>query len=375
MRALSYNLPEDASPMWKMPTNAPPRLVAVPARRVDDLPSGLVRSLREAPSCAATAGVFDVVELARMPAATRLVDGHSPDALEDVAVLAHEPGELLTTSEKPRSAAAPRLDLRSDELRGLVVVVTRAAHQVRTLADKLEARGARVVALPAIAIVPPADPSGLDETLRSVNTFDAVVFTSENGVVRAFERVRALGLDARHFAGRIVAAIGPGTASALAREGLRADLMPEEHIGEALALALNERLARGQRVAIVRATEARDVLPELLRAAGHEVVVTPAYTTERAFNAQRFASLVEASRGHTRVSITFTSASTARSVVEALDAASGRHLLAECIRASIGPVTSAELHRLELRATCEASPYTLDGVVDAIARAHREATP
>lgn len=339
--------------------NALPRLLAVPGRRVEDLPSGLLRMLRAAPSCAATELVFDLVELARIPAPTRRVAPSDSAAFSGVTLLAHGVDEHV--------AGLP-LD-GADDLAGTTVVVTRAAHQTRALAEKLEARGAAVIALPAIAIVPPEDPAALDSALRAVAIFDAVVFTSENGVARSFDRVRALGLDARLFAGRVVAAIGPGTAAALAREGLRADLMPEEHVGEALARDLDATLPRASRVLILRATEARDALPKLLREAGHAVTVVPAYTTERAFDAARFERVVARTlRERVRVAVTFTSASTARSVIEALDATESRQLLADCTLVSIGPITSAELRRLGLEVSCEASPYTLDGVVDALVR-------
>ena len=348
------------------PVNTPPRSLAVSGRRVEDLPSGLLRQLREAASCAATESVFDLVELARLPAPTQHAGPSDFAASGGVALVAHGVAEHL---------AAPRLDGTAD-LAGTTVVVTRAAHQVCALAERLEARGATVVALPAITIVPPSDPAALDAVLRAVAGVDAVVFTSENGVTRSFDRVRALGLDARHFAGRVVAAIGPGTAAALAREGLRADRMPQEHVGEALARDLDEALARGSRVLILRATEARDALPNLLREAGHTVTVVPAYTTERAFDAERFSRLVsKAARDRSRIAVTFTSASTARSVVEALDAAHSRQLLADCTRVSIGPITSAELRRLGLEVSCEASPYTLDGVVDALLRQQKSASP
>ena len=381
--------------MWTMPANAPYELIAVPGGRLADVPSGTLYALRQAAVCAATDAVFSLVELARMPAPTRRF-GSAPAvdfALEDrdLVVVAHAPEEFAGLCGAPgaRPSAAP--------LAGLCVVVTRAAHQALSLAEKLEAVGAEVTALPAIAIGAPADPSALDEALLTVEKCDAVIFTSENGVDRSFSRLRELGRDSRVFAGLLVAAIGPGTAAALARQGIRADCMPDEFVGEALARAVDARLSRGSRVRLFRATEARDALPVMLREAGHAVSVISAYTTLRAFDAARFSRLVRDHAGRAperRVVVTFTSASTVRSVVEALeeaipealeDAVSGAlpgamagamagatagatasEVLALCTLLSIGPITSAELARWGLRATLEASPYTLDGLVSAL---------
>jgi uroporphyrinogen-III synthase len=348
--------------MWTSPSPSPPRLLAVPARRVADLPLDVVRQLRAAKRCAATDAVFDVVELARMPLVTERIAAARMSSAADLGF------ELVAVGAEELASGSP-VTARPRPLEGLTVVSTRAAHQTGALAELLEAEGARVVALPAIAMVSPAEPERLDEALRSLETYAAVVFTSENGVLCTFERVRALGLDARAFAGRTVAAIGPGTAGALAREGLRADVMPEEHVGEALAAALVEALPPRSSVAILRATEARDALPRLLREAGHDVDVVPAYTTIRAFDAARFRAL-DAACGS--LAITFTSASTATSVVEALREARAFELLGRCTCVSIGPITTAALAEAGVVVNAEAKPYTLGGLVSALV-AHERA--
>ena len=82
------------------------------------------------------------------------------------------------------------------------------------------------------------------------------------------ERLGLAGLDARSLAGRRVAAIGPETAEALRRGGIEPDLVPAEYRAEGLVDALCARLDRGDAVLLVRAAEARDVLPRELEARG-----------------------------------------------------------------------------------------------------------
>ncbi len=348
--------------MWTLPANPDLALVAVNARRAEELSVGLAETLRSAPLCTATGDVFDVVELVRMPARTyRASEGGTLPRAGLFAATSRELRALGLATEDAATRARP--------LEGLTVVVTRAAHQVAPLASLLEAAGAQVIAMPAIATVPPEEPARVDEALRTLAHTDAVVFTSENGALCTFERVRALGLDARAFAGKVVAAIGPGTAKALAREGLRADLVPSEHIGEALAAALVARLPPRSTLTIFRATEARDALPRLLGEAGHDARVIPVYTTTRAFDAARFADLAQA---RAPLALTFTSASTATSVIDALDAIDARRHLAGVGLVSIGPITSEALAARGVTVNAEASPYTLGGVVDAISAWHRE---
>ena len=72
-------------------------------------------------------------------------------------------------------------------------------------------------------------------------------------------------------AGERVAAIGPGTAAALREAGIVADIVAERYVAEGLLEALQGRI-EGQRFLIARAEEARDTLPEGLRAAGAKAV-------------------------------------------------------------------------------------------------------
>ena len=74
-----------------------------------------------------------------------------------------------------------------------------------------------------------------------------------------------------------MAVIGPGTARALADHGIRADVVPERFVAESLVQALEALPVK--RALIVRASEARDVLPDALRARGAEVEVLPVYET------------------------------------------------------------------------------------------------
>lgn len=356
MVALSYNLPRDASPMWTHPANPALALVAVNAKRAAELPVAVSETLRSAPLCTATDEVFDVVELVRMPARTyRAARG---GALPSNGLFAATETDLAARGLAHGDRSAPPLPLA-----GLTIVVTRAAHQVASLATLLEGAGGRVIAMPAIATVAPSDTGRVEAALRALRETDAVVFTSENGARSTFEHLRALDLDARALAGKLVAAIGPGTALALAREGIRADLVPSEHVGEALAAALVARLANPSRVTIFRATEARDALPRLLAEAGHTVDVVPVYTTVRSFDAPRFVALAQACGP---LAVTFTSASTATSVLDSLDAIGARDALSGVGLASIGPITTAAMAERGVVANTEANPYTLAGVVAAI---------
>ena len=94
-----------------------------------------------------------------------------------------------------------------------------------------------------------------------------------------FDALRETGQDARALAGATVAAIGPGTAAELERHGVRADVLPEQFVAEALVEALAPIEVEGRRVLVARAAEARSLLPDALRERGAELDEVALYET------------------------------------------------------------------------------------------------
>jgi uroporphyrinogen III methyltransferase / synthase len=245
--------------------------------------------------------------------------------------------------------------LEQRPLHGRTVAVTRARAQASELARRLQDLGAEVVETPAIRIVPKPPPPELAE----IESYSLVCLTSPNGAQLLLDGLAAHGKDARALAGAVLAAIGPGTAGALAERGLRADVVPPRSIAESLVEALEGVAVEGRKVLVARAEEARDVLPEALRARGAEVHVVPLYETvaEPLGDAER-AALARAS------DVTFTASSTVRFLMQALDGElpPGPRLV------SIGPVTSATAREHGLTVDVEADRHDLDGLVEALLR-------
>jgi uroporphyrinogen III methyltransferase/synthase len=238
-------------------------------------------------------------------------------------------------------------------LHGEVVAVTRARAQASGLARRLRELGAEVVETPAIRIEPRPVEGELRTAIESVGEYALVCFTSPNGVHLFFD---ALPSDARALAGATVAAIGPGTASALLEHGIRADVVPERFVAEALVDALRAVELEGRRVLIARAAEARSVLPDSLRERGAWVDDVALYeTVAEPLGEAQLAALERATY------VTFTSSSTVRFLVE-----SGARPPAGARIVSIGPVTSATAEEHGLTVGVEAERHDIDGLVDAL---------
>lgn len=251
-------------------------------------------------------------------------------------------------------------------LAGRTVVVTRPRAQAAGFVEALEALGAAVVEFPTIRIEAPADPEPLARAASGAGGYDWIVFTSVNGVERFWDALRAAGGGADALDGVRVCAIGPATAGALEVRGVRPDVVPAEHVAEAVVAALEEAAdLRGARVLLPRAAVARDVLPDGLRTRGAEVDDVAAYRTipdGRGADALRR----RLDRGEVDW-VTFTASSTVRSFAELVGTEVGRARVA-----SIGPVTSATARALGLPVHVEAERYTIPGLTAALVAAEAE---
>ena len=206
-------------------------------------------------------------------------------------------------------------------------------------------------------------------TLGTAETHDWLVLTSANGVDHLFERLHKLGRDARAIGTTKVAAIGLATAEALRKQGILADFMPTEFVAEAVLAQFPEGVA-GKRILLVRAAEARDVLPDGWRAQGATVDVVAAYQT--VLETEGSAQIAEIlARGELDV-ITFASSSTVRNFVEAI---AGTPVPTSVLLAAIGPVTAQTCRELIREPDCIATEYTMDGLITRMIQTLENQTP
>jgi len=142
----------------------------------------------------------------------------------------------------------------SNSLEGRSVVITRSIAQNESLRRLLEARGARVVEVPLIAVVEPDDEGReRDEVLQRFEDFDWIVVTSPNGADRVapfLSAAHAAG-DAKRFP--LLAAVGEATARsvgtpvALCAEPARSDVLAQQFPeGSGSVLVVQGNLADNQ---------------------------------------------------------------------------------------------------------------------------------
>lgn len=216
----------------------------------------------------------------------------------------------------------------------LRVIVTRAGEQLEPLARRLEALGLEVVRCPLIELEP------IGPTHVAVDGYDWVVVTSPFGARELLRRARGTLPN--------VAAIGPGTAAALAEGGVEPALVPEVSTQEGLLAVFPTPAGR---VLFAGAERARPLLADKL---GADVVLL--YRT----SALRPEPLPEGDL------VVLASASAAEAF-----AALGLELPA----VSIGPETTRVAATAGVAVVAEARPHDLDGLVEAVRRAAAKQTP
>jgi len=243
---------------------------------------------------------------------------------------------------------------------GKRIIVTRAESSAGVLTEMLEELGAQVDEFPVIKFIAPTDIAPLDEAISKLAEFDWVIFTSANGVEWFVNRLTETGKDIRVLGSAKLGAIGPKTAAALAELRLRVDYVPSEYIAEAVVREFPEDVA-GKKILIPRAQEAREELPQGLRARGADVRVVSAYETVT--DTLCAEELAQRLREEALDAVTFTSASTVRNFMSLM---SGTRIAENVIAACIGPITADAARASGFTNIIMASEYTIEGLVEAL---------
>jgi uroporphyrinogen III methyltransferase/synthase len=243
-------------------------------------------------------------------------------------------------------------------LDGRRVLVTRPRAPGEALEIGLAARGAQPIAFPTIEIRPAPDLAQLDRALASLDRYAWIAFTSASSVAVFFDRLARR--ETTVPAGVRIAAVGPGTARAVAAHGAQVDFVPSEFLGERLGQELVD--VGGRRVLFPRAARAREDLAQELTRRGAAVEDVVVYETLPAAPDPR--GLAELERGVDAA--TFTSASTVDNFFLLLDRRAAP-LLAEVVIACIGPVTADAARARGLTVHVEPAEHTVAGLVAALA--------
>lgn len=247
------------------------------------------------------------------------------------------------------------------------VIVPRTKDDITPLVDGLTHFGASSEIVATMSIEPPRTEQAMEKAVRGLvdGRYLWLVFTSPHAVTAIAERLTEYGLDSRALSGISLAAVGSGTAEALARLGLVADLTPVvENTTGALANefpAYDDLIDPLNRVLVPSADVAVEPLLVGLGRLGWEVEEVTAYRTVRA--APPPADVRDDIKTGMFDAVVFTSATAVRNMI---GIAGKPH--AATIIAAIGPATAAACEMHGLRVDVVADTPTYESVADSLAR-------
>lgn len=245
---------------------------------------------------------------------------------------------------------------------GKQILVSRATHQAGELSRRLRERGARPIAMPLLQIHPPASWAEVDKAIQNLSHYHWIIFTSVNGVEMFFQRVSALGLDARQFRGQRLGVIGPATAAALQCYGLRPDYMPREYTSRGFLAKLSRQDIADCRVLLPRADIASRELADGLTRLGAEIHEVTAYQTKVPAEIDSLGREILA-RGEIDI-IIFTSSAMVTNLLTLLG--TEWQTINQAKIACIGPKTAATATGAGLRVDIIAEEATIAGLVAAL---------
>lgn len=244
---------------------------------------------------------------------------------------------------------------------GKKVLITRSRSQASRLKELLMGLGADPIELPTIQTMPLDDYAELDGALERLAEFDWVFFASANAVEAVFSRLAASGHDTRAFGPAKVGAVGPATALALEQRGIVPDYLPATSTAQAVADEISDWNWKGVKALLPGADIGRDLLAQSLTRLGAKVEQAAAYKTVATPDIGRLAK--ETLDGGIDIA-TFTSSSTVRNLLEALNGDGSR--LESSIIACIGPTTAATAKELGLRVDLVAEKHNVEGLAESV---------
>ena len=163
-------------------------------------------------------------------------------------------------------------------LAGKRVVITRPSAQAKNLAQLVREAGGEALCVPAIEILPLADPAPFHALADRLAGFDLAIFVSRNAVRSAL----ALLAGRPWPAALRVATVGQGSREELEQQGFRDVIAPAAQSDSEALLALPELGAmQGKRVVIFRGDGGRRLLGETLAARGASVEYAACYRRVR----------------------------------------------------------------------------------------------
>lgn len=226
----------------------------------------------------------------------------------------------------------------------------------------LNEKGATAMIAPVSDLGAPESWVEADVALARIDRYDWIVWTSAEAVRRLLNRMRERRIDRRRLWAKI-AVVGPETGAVLSDFGLFADLMPEnEYSQEGLMALFSKTSVRGQSILLPGGSRNRSSLGQMLRQNGALVDEVTIYHNRRVLLPER---VVEHIRSGAIDAILYTASSAVEYLMNQLGEPE-QGAVRQIPAFSIGPLTSRTLSRFDIPVAREASPSSMNVMVQQV---------
>jgi len=245
------------------------------------------------------------------------------------------------------------------------ILVTRAKEQATEFSMLIEERGGTAIEVPLLSFQATNKSEEIHQIMKYIHTYTWIIFTSTNGVKFFFSLLEKEKINATSILSQLrVAVVGKKTEAALREIGFEADIVPKYFVAEGLFEELKRFIQKGERVLFPKGNLARDILPSQLNALGISVTELTVYENRQ--NVAVKDKLIRLIKQQELDVLTFTSTSAVNYFMDIVSEAQLVPLLKNFKIACIGPIATATANSHGLSVNIIASPYTIEGLVEAI---------
>jgi uroporphyrinogen-III synthase len=250
------------------------------------------------------------------------------------------------------------------------VLVPRGESHARSFSQLVEREGGIPIEIPLLAFRPVEQIDRLQDSLKALDTYDWIIFTSNVTVETFFSFYK------KEVAGEAfpkIAVIGKKTAEVLVEKGLTASFIPSAYVAEVFVEEFQPYIQRGMRVLLPKGNLAREYISHALTEVGavvDEIVIYETYLPGE--SREKLARMLA---GEQLDILLFTSPSTVDHLMEVVNTYRLEQQLKKCVIGCIGPVTEKKLAEYGLPVHASPQEYTVkDMIKSTIAYLDREET-
>lgn len=245
-------------------------------------------------------------------------------------------------------------------LAGQTILVTRAKEQAQSLSTLIRKYGGTPLEVPLIAFKRPSNQEHIEQVKLALWRYQWLIFTSANGVRFFFENNQPFNKRSRSEVK--IAVVGKKTEQMLQQFEITADLVPADYVAEGLVAALSGKVKKGDHIVVARGNLGRPLIIDELRQLGTYVEDLTVYETYWPKINSTFSDIIRQRPSY----ITFTSSSTIKHFVKALEQVNLDIATIESKIVCIGPVARKTAIQAGLKVEIMPSTYTIEAMIHAM---------